>query len=336
MAHRSCLHIVVLILATALPVSAQPWAVDGTIRFRQLDVMNLSFDLTVDGIFQDDIGFLWFGTEDGLLRVDGYDVRAYRPVPFDTTSVSDPWVNSFSGAGPSAFWVATWTPISCTADFYDKTPPAASAVDFSGRIVVAFNVPFNPSSQTGFVIVSRLDPATSHVSAPENFNADLHTSDSDIGVGRLTGDVRMTTSDGDVTVGSLSGANLALTTSDGDIRVEEFDGESIEIGSSDGDLLLGRLTAGRITARTSDGDIRISSLNGSAEVRTSDGDILITLPANYGANIRLRGDDVRIARDLQFEGELDEDGERATGALNGGGPMIDARTSDGDVTIRGN
>ncbi len=247
------------------------------------------------------------------------------------------------------------------------------------------------------------------VSAPENFNADLHTSDGDIGVDHLNGDIRLRTSDGDVTVGELNGRNLALSTSDGDIRVEALDGDKIDIHTSDGDLDLGTITAERITARTSDGDIRATSLNGDAEVKTSDGDIdidavngpsffartsdgditvseliagrstvrssdgditlrrvegdlnvsgssahirltlykpgavtattsdgniSITLPSTLGADLRLRGDDVRISRTLDFDGRIED--ERADGEINGGGPLIEARTSDGEVTVRGN
>ena len=247
------------------------------------------------------------------------------------------------------------------------------------------------------------------VSVPETFNADLHTSDGDIGVDHLNGDIRLSTSDGDVTVGELSGNTLVLSTSDGDIQVDALDGETIDIHTSDGDLDLGTITARSITARTSDGDIRVTSLNGDAEVKTSDGDIdidavngpsffartsdgditvgeliaghstvrssdgditlrrvegdlnvsgsnanirldlykpgavtattsdgdiLITLPENHGADLRLRGDDVRISRSLDFDGRIVDD--RATGEINGGGPLIEARTSDGQVTVRGN
>ncbi len=247
------------------------------------------------------------------------------------------------------------------------------------------------------------------VTVPETFDADLHTSDGDIVVDRLKGNVRLKSSDGDVTAGTLSGDELILSTSDGDIRVDALDAETVEIATSDGDLDLGEIAANRIFVRTSDGDIRISRLGGDAEVKTSDGDIdissfngqslfartsdgdidvdeliaetstvhssdgeitlrrvegdlkvsgasasirlelrkpgkisatssdgdiTITLPESHRADIRLRGDDVRIASSLDFEGRLEDD--RADGSINGGGVLLEARTSDGDVTLRGN
>ena len=44
---------------------------------------------TVNAIVQDGPGFLWFGTQDGLNRFDGYSVRVFRHVDGDSTSISD-------------------------------------------------------------------------------------------------------------------------------------------------------------------------------------------------------------------------------------------------------
>ena len=247
------------------------------------------------------------------------------------------------------------------------------------------------------------------VTVPEAFNADLHTSDGDIAVDRLRGEVRMKTSDGDIDAGDLTGATLSLSTSDGTITVDDLDGEVVELETSDGDLDLGTITANRIFARTSDGDIRTGDLKGEAEIRTSDGDIhvssfdgssffartsdgtitvdelmaetstvrsysgeitlsratgdldvsgsdtdirldlvrpgeisattsdgdiSITLPRSHRADVRLRGEDVRVSSSLDFDGRIEED--RADGQINGGGPRLEARTSDGEVTLRGN
>jgi signal transduction histidine kinase/ligand-binding sensor domain-containing protein/DNA-binding response OmpR family regulator len=58
-------------------------------------------------IHQDTLGFLWFGTEDGLNRYDGDAFRVFRPLAFDTTSLSSSWVVGVASAGPTALWVAT-------------------------------------------------------------------------------------------------------------------------------------------------------------------------------------------------------------------------------------
>ncbi|GAB6283552.1 MAG: hypothetical protein STSR0008_23280 [Ignavibacterium sp.] len=44
---------------------------------------------SVYSITQDDIGFMWFATEDGLNKFDGNEFTVYRPIDNDTTSLSD-------------------------------------------------------------------------------------------------------------------------------------------------------------------------------------------------------------------------------------------------------
>ena len=43
-------------------------------------------------ILQDSRGFMWFGTEDGLNRYDGYTFKIYKPDPDEPNSLSDRWI----------------------------------------------------------------------------------------------------------------------------------------------------------------------------------------------------------------------------------------------------
>lgn len=43
---------------------------------------------TTNCIMQDRNGFLWFGTDDGLNRYDGYTIKNYRTIIGDKTSLS--------------------------------------------------------------------------------------------------------------------------------------------------------------------------------------------------------------------------------------------------------
>ncbi len=61
----------------------------------------------VSAMVQDKAGFMWFATADGLFRYDGYEMRAARPIPFDTTSLSDPWPNGLALDGAGGLWVTT-------------------------------------------------------------------------------------------------------------------------------------------------------------------------------------------------------------------------------------
>lgn len=58
-------------------------------------------------IYQDDIGFMWFGTADGLNRYDGNEFRVYRPKTSNLTDIGDINVSSILRKSNKELWVAT-------------------------------------------------------------------------------------------------------------------------------------------------------------------------------------------------------------------------------------
>ena len=77
------------------------------LRFRQLtpdDGLSSSY---VQSIFQDARGFLWFGTDKGLDRYDGYSVRGYRHRRTDPRSIADGTINVVRAIGGDTMWVGT-------------------------------------------------------------------------------------------------------------------------------------------------------------------------------------------------------------------------------------
>ncbi|MGB3543427.1 ligand-binding sensor domain-containing protein, partial [Rubrivirga sp.] len=75
------------------------------IRFRHLGLDDGLPHPDVHAIHQDSLGFLWFGTEDGLARYDGAELRVYRPIPFDTTSLGGAWPLAIADAPGGSLYI---------------------------------------------------------------------------------------------------------------------------------------------------------------------------------------------------------------------------------------
>src|SRR5687768_15082052 len=90
-----------LLVSSALTVQSQK------LRFKQItgeDGLSTNFVRTV---MQDDKGFMWFGTQDGLNRYDGYEMKVYRSDPADATSLTSSDIVSLLQVRPDLFLVGT-------------------------------------------------------------------------------------------------------------------------------------------------------------------------------------------------------------------------------------
>lgn len=77
------------------------------IRFEHLttkDGLPQGYVTTID---QDKFGFLWFGTQDGLVKYDGYKFIEYRYKQDDTNSISDNWITKIAVDSKNNIWVGT-------------------------------------------------------------------------------------------------------------------------------------------------------------------------------------------------------------------------------------
>lgn len=62
---------------------------------------------TINCIMQDDDGFMWFGTKDGLNRFDGLNFKVYRHVPDDLNSLGSSYILSLCKDSDGVLWVGT-------------------------------------------------------------------------------------------------------------------------------------------------------------------------------------------------------------------------------------
>jgi len=89
-----------------LALPPQP-ARDNDLRFKHLSLEQGLSQSVVGAILQDDLGFMWFATQDGLNRFDGYDFRVYRNDPSDANSLGDGVIQALCEGQGEALWVGT-------------------------------------------------------------------------------------------------------------------------------------------------------------------------------------------------------------------------------------
>lgn len=97
-----------LVLACLLPLHAQAAAPGiSNIRFRSFSVTQGLPQASVITIAQDRQGFLWFGTQDGLARFDGYEFRVYRHQQGKPDSLSNNFAKNLVAAPDGGLWIGT-------------------------------------------------------------------------------------------------------------------------------------------------------------------------------------------------------------------------------------
>jgi ligand-binding sensor domain-containing protein/signal transduction histidine kinase len=93
-------------------VEASPSSLGGgrynpSIRFERVGIEEGLSQNSVNVTLQDSQGFMWFGTQDGLNRYDGYTFTIYRPNVDVPDSISDRWVTALVEDEDGNLWVGT-------------------------------------------------------------------------------------------------------------------------------------------------------------------------------------------------------------------------------------
>ncbi len=189
------------------------------------------------------------------------------------------------------------------------------------------------------------------VTLPETFDADVDVAHGDLNVERMNGALSYSIAHGDFSAGSLAGSSLHVQAAHGDVDVGAVMSGKVQIRSAHGDVDVRTLTTAEFVANVQHGDVHVERAEGYARVSAAHGDIAIgflklnggsfsnshgdielAAPAGIAVDVDFAGEDVEIAAIHRFEGTLKE--KRAQGRVNGGGPMLEVKTSHGDVSLR--
>jgi hypothetical protein len=158
----------------------------------------------------------------------------------------------------------------------------------------------------------------------------LKTSGGNVRLDAMTGNGEIATSGGNITAKDLDGA-FTLTTSGGNMNFERCSG-AISAKTSGGNITLDFLN-GSLDAKTSGGNIRatLHKVDNDVNLSTSAGTITINLPETASCNLMARGGSVNVDKSFNTDGVVKRD--EVDVRMNGGGPIVNARTSAGSVNI---
>ncbi len=177
------------------------------------------------------------------------------------------------------------------------------------------------------------------VESPAQLTLGAKTSDGNVILSGLQGDLNLTTGDGNVAVDHVSG-NVRIRSGDGRVKVTDADG-SIDAHTSDGSLSVDGIFHA-LALHTSDGTLDLNlregtKLAGASTIQSSDGSVTIRVPASFAADLSVHTSDGHVDCALPLAMDNYQSGGRhgneLHGKLNGGGTPLTINTSDGNVKI---
>lgn len=77
------------------------------IQFQRMTVEDGLSQSTINAIIQDSKGYIWIGTNDGLDRYDGYEIKKYNPYKYRNTELASNYITSLAEDKKGNIWVGT-------------------------------------------------------------------------------------------------------------------------------------------------------------------------------------------------------------------------------------
>ena len=198
---------------------------------------------------------------------------------------------------------------------------------------------FKEPPHMGAFIAHHNERARVSVESPAQLTLQAKTSDGNVTLTGLHGDLALTTGDGNLTLDHVSG-DLHIKSGDGQVKITNAAGV-IDAHTSDGNLSVDGLFHA-LALHTSDGTLDLSlregtQLAGASTIQSSDGSVTIRVPQNFAADLNVHTSDGHVDCALPLTMDHYQSGENhgheLRGKLNGGGTPLTIHTSDGNVKI---
>ncbi|MCP5103631.1 MAG: response regulator [bacterium] len=198
---------VLFALCLSWPASAQK----NNLVFDHLTIKDGLSQTSVYCILQDSRGFMWFGTQDGLNKYDGYSFEVYRHDPENPNSVTQNFITVLTEDRGGNIWIGTrgngfsrFSPDAGTFKHYIYNPPgpdrlsAVSIRSVTGICEARSGMLWIASSDSG---LTRFDPVT------ETFTTYRHDKKEPAGLGSDSITAVIEDHEGTIWVGTRKGLN---------------------------------------------------------------------------------------------------------------------------------
>jgi Putative adhesin len=198
---------------------------------------------------------------------------------------------------------------------------------------------FKELPHIGVHIVWHREQTQVTVDTPAQLSLEAKTSDGNVALSGLQGELGLTTGDGDVTLDHVSG-DLRIKSGDGHVKINDAQG-ALDARTSDGSLTVDGLFHA-LALHTSDGTLDLNLRQGTklteaSSIQSSDGSVTIHVPQAFAADLDVHTSDGHVDCTLPLTIEHFQtsggDGHDLHGKLNGGGTPLTIHTSDGNVKI---
>jgi hypothetical protein len=198
---------------------------------------------------------------------------------------------------------------------------------------------FKEPPHIGVHIVWHREQTQVTVDTPAQLSLEAKTSDGNVTLSGLQGELGLTTGDGDLTLDHVSG-DVRIKSGDGHVKITDAQG-ALDARNSDGSLTVDGIF-NALALHTSDGTLDLNLRQGTklteaSSIQSSDGSVTIHVPQTFAADLDVRTSDGHVDCTLPLTIEHFQssggDGHALHGKLNGGGTPLTIHTSDGNVKI---
>jgi len=139
-AFRRYLSFIFVLLFNIIQIFGQ----DARVKIRSLSIEDGLSSHNISCVTQDEIGYLWVGTDDGLHRYDGVNFQVYRNDPGDSLSISDTRVSTLLA-----------TSVNRVPELWIGTRNGLNHLNLqTGVFTNYFHIPDNPTSLSNAIVTS--------------------------------------------------------------------------------------------------------------------------------------------------------------------------------------